>query len=442
MAMAQAPFASDTRASAATLDVVRALCGEIRDVDFAVRLWDGTNWSPDPSRTPRLTLVVRSPAALRRLIRPGSEIALAEAYLSNELDVEGDIFAAPALAAQLLKTHRSWRDKASLAWRIARLPKAFTPPARASSPDTPVPDLPGARHSTRRDRAAIRHHYDVSNRFYELFLDPAMVYTCAFFEDAGEDLASAQRRKLDLVCRKLRLRPGDRMLDVGCGWGALSMHAAREYGADATGFTLSEAQASLAQQRIREAGLESTCRVHARDYRDIPDDTAFDCIASIGVFEHVGRAKGPDFFNRIVRLLRPGGVYLHHAVNFTPRGYTPSRKPTLTNHFVFPENEVVLLDEAVSMGEAAGLETRDVENLREHYALTLRHWVDRMEQNKDEAVREVGETTWRAWRMVFAGAAVRFETGLSSLNHILFVKPHSDGSARLPLSRKDWYAAS
>jgi cyclopropane-fatty-acyl-phospholipid synthase len=457
MAASPPPAAAVTPASAATLAVLRALCHDIASPDFAVRLWDGSTWSPMPARPPRITLVVRTPAALRRLLRPHGEVALAEAYLSDDLDIEGDIFAAPALARALLAKQRGWAERAALAWRIVRLPGethaaaahggtaaagvAPAPPdvrlTTAHAP--PQPELTGRQHSLARDRAAVRHHYDLSNRFYALFLDPAMVYTCAVFAHADEDLATAQRRKLDLVCRKLRLRPGDRLLDVGCGWGALIMHAAREYGVTATGITLSEKQAQLARERIAAAGLADRCRVEIRDYRELSGAGEFDAIASVGMFEHVGRTKGRAYFATLFHLLRPGGVYLHHAINFTPRGYRRGSSATLTSRFVFPENEIILLDETVSLAEAAGFETRDMENLREHYALTLRRWVARLERNHGEAVAEVGEATWRAWRLVFAGAAVRFETGLSTLNQVLFARPREEGNVNLPLSRADWY---
>jgi cyclopropane-fatty-acyl-phospholipid synthase len=433
--------AAPTAATAATLAVLRQLCAHVRSPEFAVRLWDGTTWSPTGSRAPRITLVVRTPAALRRLLLPRGEVALAEAYLADELDVEGDIFVAPALARALLEKRRGWRERASLALRLARLPRHSGRTASGTAAAAPVAELRGRPHSPARDRAAVRHHYDLSNRFYELFLDPAMVYTCAVFAHPDEDLASAQRRKLDMVCRKLRLQPGDRLLDVGCGWGALIMHAARAYGVTATGITLSENQAQLARQRIEEAGLAGRCRVEVRDHRELRAAGTFDRIASVGMFEHVGRTTGPEYFATLFRLLRPGGVYLHHAINFAPRGYRRDRSPTLTSRFVFPENEVILLHETVALAEAVGFETRDVENLREHYVLTLRRWVAGLERNRRGAVGEVGEATWRAWQLVFAGAAERFETGLRTLNQVLFARPHDDGSLELPLSRSDWYIA-
>lgn len=429
-----------TSAAADTLAVLRDLCRDIDAPHFAVRLWDGTTWSPRPDVEPRITLLVRTPAALRRLLRPSSEAALAGAYLVNELDIEGDIFAAPALAAGLLGRRRGWRERLRIAAAIARLP-GTADVAADDGAAAPEANYASVRDPLARDRAAVRHHYDISNRFYELFLDPAMVYTCAVFDRADEDLATAQRRKLDLICRKLRLREGQKLLDVGCGWGALILHAAREYGVDATGITLATRQAELARERIARAGLSERCRVEIRDYRELDGEARFDAIASVGMFEHVGRAKAPAYFDRLFEVLRPGGAYLHHAINFTPRGYQPGGGPTFTTQFVFPENELMLLNDTIGFAEAAGFETRDVENLREHYALTLRQWIAGLERNRDAAIEEVGDPTWRAWRLVFAGAVVRFERGLSALNQVLFVRPNPDGGAGLPLTRRDWYAA-
>jgi cyclopropane-fatty-acyl-phospholipid synthase len=265
-----------------------------------------------------------------------------------------------------------------------------------------------------------------------------MVYSCAVFARSDEKLAPAQVRKLDLICRKLRLRPGQRLLDIGCGWGALLMHAARNYGAETVGITLSERQAELARARIEAAGLEGRCDVRLADYRTLPEAEGFDRIASVGMFEHVGRARAAEYFGHVHRLLRPGGAYLHHAIAGDPR--RPHRyAPTLANLYVFPDHELIPVGDAITFAELAGLELRDVESLREHYALTLRHWVATLEDKHDEAAAEVGEPTWRAWRLVFAGAAHNFENGRHRLVQALFVRPHADGSALLPLERRDWY---
>jgi cyclopropane-fatty-acyl-phospholipid synthase len=442
------PSATATPTATATLDVLRELFEGIQHQDFAVRLWDGTAWAPEGAGEPGFTLVVKRPAALRRLLRAGSQAALAEAYLGDDLDIEGDIFAVPVVARAILQHRRHLRDRARLALRLLKLPKVDGADAAAQHDDQPdsgasptlrAPDLRGELHSVERDRVAVTHHYDLSNRFYSLFLDPGMVYSCAVFRDPAESLEAAQARKLDLICRKLRLRPGDRLLDIGCGWGALILHAVRDYGADATGITLSEVQAEVARARIREAGLEDRCRVEVRDYRTL-DGEPFDRVASVGMFEHVGSAAAPEYFATIHRLLRPGGSYLHHAITGNER-IPPSRGPTLSSRYVFPDHELIPLGRTVTMAEAAGFDVRDVENLREHYALTLRRWVAALEARRDDAVPEVGEATWRAWRLVFAGAAIDFEAGRTGLAQILMVKPRTDGGAELPLGRWDWYEA-
>lgn len=425
--------------TATTLDILDDLFADIEPSNFEVRLWDGTRWAPQSDGEPAFTIVVEKPSALRRLLQPGSEAALAEAYLTGDLSVEGDIFAVTDVALAIMKQQYSLAQKARLAFRLLKLPKEDEGGADGASPELPEAQLEGEVHSIERDRAAVTHHYDLSNRFYALVLDPQMVYSCAAFRRPDESLESAQLRKLDLICRKLRIREGDRMLDIGCGWGALIMYAAREYGAEALGITLSERQAKLARERIGEAGLDGRCRVEVRDYRQLEDD-AFDRIASVGMFEHVGRKRAPEYFETVRRLLRPGGSYLHHAITANPL-QEPKKGPTFTNRFIFPDGEPIPVGETLTFAEMAGLEIRDVENLREHYALTLRRWVAAMERNKEAAVAEVGRTAWRAWHLIFAASAVGFEANRQGIIQALMVNPRADGSAGVPLGRWDWYSA-
>jgi len=431
--MATTEAATAVAPPAAALHLLQELVGDI-DPPVAVRLWDGSVVAARGE--PVLTLVVKRPEALRQLLAGGSEAALADVHLRGDIDIEGDVFSIVPVAKALLTRPAGLKDRARLALGAARvlheLPAETGPGARRWA------TLRGRRHSTQRDLAAVRHHYDVSNRFYTLFLDPAMVYSSAMFARADEELASAQWRKLDMICRKLRLQPGQRLLDIGCGWGALLLHAAREYDIEAVGITLSERQAELARERIAAAGLEKRCRVQLVDYRALPDDGGFDRIASVGMFEHVGSERAPEYFRTVHRLLRPGGTYLHHAIAGDPR--IPRRyAPTLSNLYVFPDHELIPVGDTISVAEREGLELRDVENLREHYALTLRHWVATLEARHDEAAAEVGEATWRAWRLVFAGAAYNFERGRHRLVQALFVKPDAAGRAQLPLLRSDWY---
>lgn len=429
--------------AATTVSILDDLFAGIEPSNFDVRLWDGTRWAPGGGVEPAFTLVVENPSALRRLLRPDSEAALAEAYLAGDLSVEGDIFAVADVALAIMKQHYSLGQKARLAFRLLKLPKEDDGTAAARGDDGGAPELPEAQlhgevHSIERDRAAVTHHYDLSNRFYSLFLDPRMVYSCAAFRRPDESLESAQLRKLDLICRKLRIREGDRLLDVGCGWGALIMHAAREYGADTLGITLSERQAELARERIREAGLDGRCRVEVRDYRELDDD-AFDRIASVGMFEHVGRDRAPQYFDTVRRLLRPGGSYLHHAITADPL-QEPKKGPTFTDKYIFPDGEPIPIGETLTFAEMAGLDIRDLESLREHYALTLRRWVAALERHKEAAIAEVGETTWRAWHLMFAASAAGFEANRQGISQVLMVNPRADGSAGLPLGRWDWYS--
>lgn len=439
MARTSAPPAPAS--SSAAVAALRELFTGIGRRDFNVRLWDGAEWAPEGAEASRVTLVVRRPAALRRLLGLGSEAVLAAAYLGGDLDLEGDIFQVPELARAVLEHRRGFRGRVRLALRLAAVPRGVPEESArgdgGAGPRRPV--LRGARNTRERDRSAVTHHYDVSNRFYGLFLDPAMTYSCAVFAEPDDELEAAQRRKLDLVCRKLRLQPGERFLDIGCGWGSLILHAVREYDVEGVGVTLSEPQAVLARARIQEAGLAERCRVETRDYRAVGDEGVFDKIASVGMFEHVGREHAPEYFSAVRGLLRPGGVYLHHAITANPLVRRPEG-PTLSSRYVFPDTEPIPIGETLTCAEEAGLEVRDVENLREHYALTLRRWVAALEAHHAEAVEEVGEATWRAWRLVFAGAARNFEAGRMGLIQALLVKPHDSGAAEVPLGRWDWYA--
>jgi cyclopropane-fatty-acyl-phospholipid synthase len=437
-----------------TLDLLERIFRGVDAQDFAVRLWEGSEWAPaggsaSGGAPPQVTLVLNTPSALRGLLRPHSEAALAQLYLKGDIDIEGDIFAILPVGRAILSRRRGWRELAQLGIRAARLPAADYAVPRSvprsgsghgrHAGQLPDAELSGVPHSPARDRAAVTHHYNMSNHFYSLFLGRHMAYSCAIFARPDEDLDSAQLRKLDTICRKLRLQPGQRLLDVGCGWGSLMLHAAQHYGVTAVGITLSERQAELAAARISRAGLDQRCKVELRDYRSLEGEDVFDKVASVGMFEHVGRARAAEYFGVLLRLLRPGGAYLHHAV--TADVHAPRKRgPTVTGRFVFPDHELIPIGETLGRAESAGFEVRDVENFREHYALTLRHWIRALETRREEAVADVGEATWRAWRLVFAGSAEGFERKRQGLVQSLLVKPHADGTADLPLGRSDWYA--
>jgi len=400
--------------------------------DFAVRFWDGSVWAPDGSAAARFTVVLCHPGALRRMFLHHSQVELGEAFLSGDFAIEGDLESSFHLADHLTGD-RSLADRVWTARALLSLPSIA--PAR---PAWHAADVHGTRHSASRDRETVTYHYNTSNEFFAAWLDPAMVYSCAYFSNPAEDLETAQERKLDYICLKLRLQRGERLLDIGCGWGGLVMHAARRFGADAAGITLSEPQALLARSRIRAAGLDTACRVEVRDYRDMPGDGEFDKIASVGMIEHVGVARLPDYFRAAWRLLRPGGAFLLHGIGESPASKARSG-PSFADHYVFPDSELPGLGSLADAAEACGFEVRDVENLREHYVLTLRRWRERLEANRAAAIAAAGEGAYELWRLFMAGSAYRFRIGHYLLYQTLLVKP-ANGASGLPLSRRDWYA--
>jgi len=404
-----------------------------RDGRVGARLWDGTRW---PDERPRAaTLVLRHPGALRAMFRAGTELALSEAYLYDDFDIEGDVESVFGLAATLAKRTAGWTRKLAAFSELGRLPKVEGRPRAAGRGPA---RLSGRRHSIERDREAIRYHYDVSNEFYRLFLDSRMVYSCGYFTEPDTDLDSAQLAKLDLICRKLRLRPGQRLLDIGCGWGGLVMHAAVRYGVDATGITLSRPQAELATERIAAAKLARTCRVQFLDYREVPEDRPFDALVSVGMFEHVGGAMLGDYFAKAARLLAQSGVFLNHGI--ASRVTDPyDTGPSFSDSYVFPDGETLPIHVTLEAAEKSGFEVRDVESLREHYAMTLRRWVQRLEAGHEEALRHVDEATFRVWRLYLSGSAHGFTTGRLNVYQALLALPDANGASGLPLTREDWY---
>ncbi len=440
--------AQSDRVSKAVRSVLRDLFGPPAQRRFAIRLWDGTTEAAGAAQAqpPLFTLVLRRPSAVRRMLLPPSEISLGEAYLRDDYDIEGNMEAATALADSIADRLRSPAMLAHLTTTLLEIPggeheTSVTTGQRASH-------LHGKQHSQRRDAAAVRYHYDVGNDFYSLWLDKRMVYSCAYFQTGTEDIDTAQTAKLEHICRKLRLQPGERLLDIGCGWGGLVIYAAAHYGVDATGITLSAPQAELARKRIKEAGLSDKCRVEVRDYRDMPHDHAFDKVVSVGMVEHVGKAKLPVYFDQAYRLTRPGGLFLNHGIVMTTPAH-PSltgwatrkiwREGEFIERYVFPDGELVTPGENINFAEKAGFETRDVESLREHYALTLRHWVHRLEAHHEEAVKLVGEPTYRVWRMYMAGSAHGFASGRVGIIQTLLSRQSKGGSSHLPLTRADIY---
>jgi cyclopropane-fatty-acyl-phospholipid synthase len=369
--------------------------------------------SIDFGAAPHLTLTVRDRSVLGRFARPTLG-GLAEAFVEGKIDIDGDIAEAISIASRLVEA--------------------------AGVPVAERPDAVPAEHQPQTDRADISHHYDVGNDFYRLWLDERMVYSCAYFETGAEDIDTAQRAKLDHICRKLRLAPGERFLDIGCGWGSLVLHAAQHYGVSAVGITLSEQQALLARERIAAAGLRDRVQVELLDYRELPErfgEGAFDKVASIGMFEHVGLRNLPVYFATAARMLRDRGLMLNHGITSSDVASRPigSGAGDFIDKYVFPNGELPHLHLAVREMSTAGLEVVDVESLRPHYALTLAHWSRRLEQRLQAASQQVAERTLRVWRLYLPGCSHGFAQGWMNLYQILASRQVADGSTQLPLTR-------
>jgi cyclopropane-fatty-acyl-phospholipid synthase len=425
--------------SALVRDLVLDLLGEdLRSgaAPVAVRLPDGSLLgSPDAAAT----LVVRSDDALRHIARAPGELGFARAYVSGALDLEGDLWAVLALRDRIPEVGLTPAQ-------VARLVKDLGVDALRNPPPVPPEEIrvgsTWRAHARDRDATAISHHYDVSNDFYRLVLGPSMTYSCAVFEHEHDGLARAQANKHELICRKLALRPGQRLLDVGCGWGSLVLHAARHHGVDAVGVTISHEQARLARKRVAEAGLTDRVEIRVQDYRDVVDGP-YDAVSSVGMFEHVGEAQMRTYFARLRDLLRPGGRLLNHQIGRTPqppkrfRRARPRVHPRRFVHrYVFPDGELHEVGTLVSALQQQGFEVRHLESIREHYGRTLRHWVANLEANWDEAVALTSEGRARVWRLYMAGSAALFEANLIQVHQILAVKP-DDGASGMPL-RHGW----
>jgi cyclopropane-fatty-acyl-phospholipid synthase len=394
------------------------------DLPVAIDAYDGSRAGPVDAAA---TIRISSRDALLRIITAPGELGLARAYVSGDLELDGDIWALLALRDRLPNVRL---DRSTMLKLVRELGGW-----REIRPLAPPPEevrLQGRRHSRTRDAAAISHHYDVSNAFYRMVLGPSLTYSCAVFHDPGDTLEQAQENKYELICRKLGLEPGMRLLDVGCGWGGMVMHAARHHGVNAVGVTLSRRQAELAEKRAADAGLSDDVEIRVQDYRDVFDGP-FDAISSIGMFEHVGQAKLDEYFGRLRALVTPGGRLLNHGISRPPgqRARLPYR--SFINRYVFPDGELHEVGRVVSAIQRAGFEVRHVENLREHYALTLRQWVANLERSWDEAVTEVGDGRARVWRLYMAGSAVNFEAGRTLIHQVLGTPVTDDGRSGMPL---------
>lgn len=408
--------------------------------DFAIRLWNDDVLPPETGDAAAFTIVLTHPGALRRMFLPPGELTLGEAFLRRDFDIEGDMVRAMGLAARVVALTTA--DWLALARMVLSLPRTATP---GNTHGRQAARLSGVRHSIERDRAAVTYHYDVGNDFYRLFLGQWMAYSCAYFQTPDATLDEAQAAKMALICRKLRLQPGERLLDIGCGWGGLVVYAAQHYGVEAVGINLSQPQVDFANEWIARAGVADRARAELVDYRDLDPAQPFDKVVSVGMFEHVGRSRMAAYFRAAYAVLRPGGLFLNHGISaqYVEPTWLAKRlfqAGQFSEHYVFPDGELVPISEAMTVAEAEGFEPRDLESLREHYALTLRHWVKHLEAKRDEAIRVTDERTYRVWRLYMASAAVGFDIGSTNVFQMLLSRSR-DSRAELPLTRADLYAA-
>lgn len=406
------------------------------DLPIGVRCWDGSTlgWSDHP-----LSVVIKHRRALRRLVWAPNELGFARAYVSGDIDFEGDLFAGLDALEQVADPERGPGVTIDNATKAAILKAALGLKILGPPPKPPAEEAPyrGHRHTKDRDAAAITHHYDVGNEFYRIVLGENMTYSCAYWaQPAGPEfgLEEAEFAKCDLVARKLGLRPGMRVLDVGCGWGTFAVHAARTYGVHVVGVTLSPEQARYASKRMADAGLSDTVEIRVQDYRDVTDGP-YDAISSIGMAEHVGAAMLATYSVHLYSLLAPQGRLLNHAISRRPGPKAAFSRTSFIDRYVFPDGELEPLATTIDALETAGFEVRDVESLREHYALTLRAWVSNLEQNWDAAVAATSAARTRIWRLYMAGSALAFEANRIGINQILAVKAGPRGTSALPLTR-------
>jgi cyclopropane-fatty-acyl-phospholipid synthase len=411
-------------------DVLGGILGS--DLPVAFVAYDGSRLGPADAKT---TVVVRSPDALRRLATAPDELGFGRAYVAGDLAIEGDVFDVIAMQDQLenVKIRPAQLVEVVKLLGVKNLRPLPPPPEEAR--------LHGRRHSLARDAAAVSYHYDVSNDFYRIVLGPSLTYSCAVWTDTTTTLEDAQANKHELVSRKLGLQPGMRLLDIGCGWGGMVLHAAKEHGVRAVGVTLSKPQADLARKRAAELGLGDLVEIRYGDYREVTDGP-YDAISSIGMFEHVGLMQLGEYFSRCYALLRPGGRFVNHGIG------RPDHMPTMhhsrfawrglnrdfTERYVFPDGELHEIGDVVSAIQSAGFEARHMESLREHYALTLREWVRNLEAGWDDAVAETSPGRARVWRLYMAAAAVGFERDRNQVHQVLATKTTdgASGMARRP----------
>ncbi len=407
------------------------------DGSMRIRLWDGSEMRVGRDQ-PEFSLIFRSSKAFQDMLLSHHPLRVVESYFRGLIDVEGDFYSALKLRHYFSSLRLSLADKASFVARAMMIGADSSETGGSRRWARKARQLLGLGATREINRDAISFHYDVSNDFYALWLDEQMIYSCAYYEDADQTLEQAQHAKLDMICRKLRLAPGERMLDIGCGWGALVCWAAEHYGVQAHGITLSRNQYEQALRAIRQRGLEGRVTVELRDYRDLEGKEVYDKVSSIGMFEHVGLKNLPAYFAVVHRMLKPGGLFLNHGITSAEGGWKKSDTTEFINRYVFPDAELESLSRVQLVMEDAQFEIHDVENLRLHYALTLRAWVSRLEQRREEALRHVPDSVFRIWRFYMASCAQQFEEGNTGIYQILASR-RTPFDTPVPLTRRDLY---
>ncbi len=395
----------------------------------AVQLWDGSLYRG--SEDTQCVLHIHHPGVLRDLILHRDLVKIAEAYMDGYIGVTGDFEVLFDLEPHLANIKPGYRSGLQLFSDAMKLPSL-----KKHKNDNHVK---AGRSQQKNSRRTISHHYDVGNDFYQLWLDQNMVYSCAYFRNTEQSLDEAQQDKLDYLCRKLRLKPGQSLLDIGCGWGALALWAAQHYGVIVHGITLSKEQQALATARIKEAGLEGSVKIELRDYRDLPNKAAYDRVVSVGMFEHIGVKNFPQYFEKVRQVLKPGGLFLNHGIT-SKDGWRKTPMTRFMNQYIFPDGELARISDVNDAMENAGFEIVDVESLRRHYALTLRAWVRSLESRKKDAIEFTSKETYRLWRLYMAGCAHYFDEGSISVHQVL--AGHIQENLSIPLRRDDIYTTS